>query len=98
MSCLLDGAQICPSQTVTVGYEPQPIEELSCVSNHLQSLVCRWKNPWNPLKTNYLSTLRVENKEDKQSCLFQSPRIETYAYKNDDKDHIRVRLQNVCTS
>ena len=68
VSCLLDDDQICSSQTLRVGWEPLPVQDLRCVSDNLDSLVCLWKKPWNPIETSYSSSFKIEEGDVAQSC------------------------------
>ncbi|XP_035233084.1 cytokine receptor-like [Stegodyphus dumicola] len=42
------------STYITVGYKPLPVEAFSCISQEYRKLICSWKAPPNPVKTDYI--------------------------------------------
>ena len=41
------------NQMISVGFEPLPPENFTCISENWQSLNCTWDVPFNPIRTVY---------------------------------------------
>ncbi|CAL4058619.1 unnamed protein product [Meganyctiphanes norvegica] len=69
LECKKEGqpASLC-TREMKIGYEPQDVENFTCISDNWESMNCTWDVPKNPLKVDYTLTYVVPKFMNRTMC------------------------------
>lgn len=75
-------------RTVKIGYEPQDVQNLTCISRNWQQLNCTWVQPPNPVRVKYNLTYVVADFRDTSPCpKNQNGKVNWCYWKDSEFDH-----------